>query len=314
LEPVYIHSREVHDMYKDIDALICCSELEGGPLGIFEAASCGVPVLTRRVGNVQYIKGIALFETTDEALRTIDIWNGNVVRLREYAKAVTKEVRINWSMRTLINRHLVPVLEKSHTLDFIEIGTSDFSTEIQEAVVGRTGLSIEPIKHYLDALPDVEGVTKVRAAVSDYDGHINVYNVHPDLIKKYELPFWVRGCNSVNNYHPTVLRIILEKRLDERELFSVERVPVMKFSTLIKKHNVRGCRYLKTDTEGHDVVILNSYLECVARGEFSLAQKVQFEANDLTPVKVIDDLIEKMKTFGYKTFVREGDNITAELM
>jgi hypothetical protein len=87
----------------------------------------------------------------------------------------------------------------------------------------------------------------------------------------------------------------------------------MTFSTLIKKHNVRGCRYLKIDTEGHDVVILNSYLECVSRGEFSLAQKIQFEANDLTPVKVIDDLIEKMKTFGYTSFRREGDNITAEL-
>jgi glycosyltransferase involved in cell wall biosynthesis len=312
-EPVFIFGRDGNDLYKGIDALICCSQLEGGPLGIFEAASCGIPVLTRRVGNAQYVKGIATFDTADEALRQLDIWNGNVDGLREYAKAVTSEVRINWSMRTLINRHLVPVLENSHTLDFIEIGTSDFSTEIQEAVVGRTGLSVEPIKHYLDALPDVEGVTKVRAAVSDYDGHINVYNVHPDLIKKYQLPEWVRGCNSVNNYHPTVLKLILEKRLDERELFSVERVPVITFSTLIKKHNVRGCRYLKIDTEGHDVVILNSYLECVSRGEFSLAQKIQFEATELTPAKVTDDMVEKMKTFGYKTFVREGDNITAEL-
>jgi glycosyltransferase involved in cell wall biosynthesis len=311
-EPVFIFGRDGNDLYTEIDALICCSRLEGGPLGIFEAASCGLPVLTRRVGNAQYVKGIATFDTADEALRQMDIWNGNVDGLREYATAVTKEVRINWSMRTLINRHLVPVLENSHTLDFIEIGTSDFSTEIQEAM-GRTGLSIEPIQHYLDALPDVEGVTKIRAAVSDYDGYINVYNVHPDLIKKYQLPDWVRGCNSVNNYHPTVLKIILEKRLDERELFRVERVPVMTFSTLIKKHNVRGCRYLKIDTEGHDVVILNSYLECVTRGEFSLAPKIQFEATELTPSKVTDAMIEKMKTFGYTSFRREGDNIVAEL-
>ena len=311
-EPVFIFGRDGNDLYTGIDALICCSQLEGGPLGIFEAASCGIPVLTRRVGNAQYVKGIVTFDTADEALRQLDIWNGNVDGLREYAKAVTKEVRINWSMRTLINRHLVPVLENSHTLDFIEIGTSDFSTEIQEAM-GRTGLSIEPIQHYLDALPDVEGVTKVRAAVSDYDGYINVYNVHPDLIKKYQLPDWVRGCNSVNNYHPTVLKIILEKRLDERELFRVERVPVMTFSTLIKKHNVRGCRYLKIDTEGHDVVILNSYLECVTRGEFSLAPKIQFEATELTPSKVTDAMIEKMKTFGYMSFKKEGDNIVAEI-
>lgn len=307
-EPVFIFGREGNDLYTGIDALICCSQLEGGPLGIFEAASCGVPVLTRRVGNAQYVRGIATFDTADEALRQIDIWNGNVDGLREYAVAVTKEVRINWSMRSLITRHLVPVFEDSRVVDFIEIGTSDFGTEIQEAVVGRTGISVEPVRRYLDALPDVKGITKVHAAISDYDGHINVYSVDPT---KHGFPDWVRGCNSVNSYHPTVLKLVIEKRLDEREVFMVERVPVMTFLTLIKKHNVHGCRHLKIDTEGHDVVILKSYLECVSRGEFLLADVVRFEANSLTPTDIIDDMIEKMKAFGYTSFIREGDNIVA---
>jgi hypothetical protein len=96
-------------------------------------------------------------------------------------------------------------------------------------------------------------------------------------------------------------------------VFTVDRVPVMTFSTLIKKHNVRGCRHLKIDTEGHDVVILNSYLECVTRGEFSIVPTIRFEANSLTPTNVVDDMIEKLKTFGYTSFEREGDNIVAEL-
>jgi glycosyltransferase involved in cell wall biosynthesis len=118
-EPVEIFGREQNDLYKGIDALICCSQLEGGPLGIFEAASCGVPVLTRRVGNVQCIKGIAMFETADEALNILDIWNGNVDALREYANDVTNEVRVNWSMCTLIHKHLMPVLNNSQILDCI---------------------------------------------------------------------------------------------------------------------------------------------------------------------------------------------------
>jgi hypothetical protein len=134
IEPVYIHGRNVRDLYSDIDALICCSELEGGPLGIFEAASCGVPVLTRRVGNVQYIKGIAMFETVDEALRLIDIWNGNVDGLREYAKAVTKEVRVNWSMRNLITKHLVPVLNPVMTYDTMKQEIDKHVTKIKEIV------------------------------------------------------------------------------------------------------------------------------------------------------------------------------------
>ena len=111
-EPVYIFGRDgKSELYDGIDALICCSQLEGGPLGIFEAASCGVPVLTRRVGNAQYVKGIALFDTADEALGILDIWNGNVDGIRAYTKAVTSEVRINWSMRTLITKHLSHVTQ-----------------------------------------------------------------------------------------------------------------------------------------------------------------------------------------------------------
>jgi len=112
-EPVYIFGRDgKSELYDGMDALICCSQLEGGPLGIFEAASCGIPVLTRRVGNAQYVKGIALFDTADEALGILDIWNGNVDGIRAYAKAVTSDVRINWSMRTLITGHLLPVLDE----------------------------------------------------------------------------------------------------------------------------------------------------------------------------------------------------------
>jgi hypothetical protein len=310
---VYIWNRLTEDatLYSDIDLLVSCSEFESGPLGIFEAASCGVPVLTRPVGNTRHIQGIRVFNTTDEAIDILNIWNGNVDALRVYANEVTNEVRTNWSMYTLIHKHLMPIFNNSQTLDFIEIGTSDFDTEIQNAD-GRTGLSVEPIYNYLNALPDVEGVTKVHAAISNYDGDLNVYSVTPELIKKYDLPDWVRGCNTINNYHPTVLKLILDKRLDEREVFTVERVPVMTFSTLIKKHNVHGCRYLKIDTEGHDVVIIDSYLDCVVRGEISLIPKILFETNELIEHEVVKNILEKLSTFGYKVTL-SGYNTIVEL-
>jgi glycosyltransferase involved in cell wall biosynthesis len=118
-EPVYIHGK-TKDLYSDIDALICCSEIEGGPLGIFEAASCGIPVLTRPVGNVQFIKGIQMFDTADDALNVLDKWNNDVDNLRNYTKAVTSEVRINWSMRTLLKRHLMPVLTREATYETLK--------------------------------------------------------------------------------------------------------------------------------------------------------------------------------------------------
>ena len=110
-EPVYLIDREGADIYKDIDLLICCSQFEAGPLGIFEAAACGVPVLTRPVGNVQHVKGIAMFDTVDDAVAQIRLWNSSIDTLRKYTTSVTTEVRENWSMEKLITRHIVPLLE-----------------------------------------------------------------------------------------------------------------------------------------------------------------------------------------------------------
>ena len=61
--------------------------------------------------------------------------------------------------------------------DFIEIGTSDFHTLIESATDKTIGLSIEPIKTYLDRLPNKENVLKVQAAVSDSDSTIEIYHI-----------------------------------------------------------------------------------------------------------------------------------------
>jgi len=104
-EPVCIMGKS-EKLYENIDLFICCSELDAGPLGIFEAASCGVPVLTTAVGNVQHIKGIALFDTSQEAVDRINSWNNSLEELRSYTAAVSQEVRANWSMDALVTKYL----------------------------------------------------------------------------------------------------------------------------------------------------------------------------------------------------------------
>jgi hypothetical protein len=51
--------------------------------------------------------------------------------------------------------------------DFIEIGTSDFDTLIQEADNLKIGLSIEPISKYLRALPNPAGVFRMQKRSAD---------------------------------------------------------------------------------------------------------------------------------------------------
>ena len=43
--------------------------------------------------------------------------------------------------------------------NFIEIGTSDFRTIAETATNDKTGLCVEPLKHYLDALPNKDNIT-----------------------------------------------------------------------------------------------------------------------------------------------------------
>jgi glycosyltransferase involved in cell wall biosynthesis len=111
-EPVYIIGKS-EKLYENIDLFICCSELDAGPLGIFEAASCGVPVLTTAVGNVQHVKGIALFDTAQEAVARINSWNNSLEELQLYTASVTQEVRTNWSMDALLTKYLKIAIQYS---------------------------------------------------------------------------------------------------------------------------------------------------------------------------------------------------------
>ena len=185
--------------------------------------------------------------------------------------------------------------------DFIEIGTSDFETEIQCAGLKR-GISIEPVKRYLDALPNPPYVTKIHGAVSNISGTIDVYSVSPEDIQKYNLPDWIRGCNTVNAIHP-----VYTGRVPDEVNVIKDRVPVYTFSDIVTMCHVKTCQYLKMDTEGHDVIILQSYLDCVADG-FPLIPKIQFEANAWTAQEHVDAILEKLIGYGY-THMRDGDNI-----
>jgi glycosyltransferase involved in cell wall biosynthesis len=58
IKPIYVYGQTPESpegLYQGIDVLICCSVYESGPLGIFEAAAMGIPVLTTAVGNSKFI-------------------------------------------------------------------------------------------------------------------------------------------------------------------------------------------------------------------------------------------------------------------
>jgi len=199
--------------------------------------------------------------------------------------------------------------------DFVEIGTSDFDTEIQQSVAGERGLSVEPLQFYLDRLPDKRGVTKVCAAISraqtdeqllldgegrggdeevdgervgqgNGEGRVTVHFVHPDDLARHPvIPRWVRGCNSVGEPHPQALDELRKHGLDG--LLQSASVPLLTFGELCEAHNVRTVDLLKIDVEGHDTVVLHSLVDY----GMVWPRVIQFETNGLCAQEDVDSVI-----------------------
>jgi FkbM family methyltransferase len=299
------------DLYDNVDLVVCTSRVEGGPLGILEAAASGIPVISTRVGNVARLKHIKFFTTVDEACSLIADLNVNAELLAQYTAAVTAEVRRRFNWDRLYAKYWRPLFQGqggSH-LNFLEIGTSDFETCVQSASADVRGMSVEPVRLYLDQLPVKLGVTKVNQAVSDRNGTIDIYYVTPATIETFQLPSWCRGCNSVNKPHPHVLeqlraRVQLSGSEDEvdtylRTFFAIDTVRVTDFDTLTREHNVRAIDYLKIDTEGHDVTIMKGVLAaCLVRREL-FPRKIKFETNEHSTPAEVDAIVSAFEAEGY---------------
>jgi FkbM family methyltransferase len=196
-------------------------------------------------------------------------------------------------------------------LDFVEIGTSDFDTIIQTCHNNNNnnnmkyGISVEPLKFYLDKLPNIDTVQKVNAAISDKDGEIEIYYTHPDDITKYNLPEWVKGCSSVGKPHPEVPRYF--SHVTPTKI----TVPMYSMKTFITKYNIKSIKYLKIDTEGHDIVIMQSFYDyLIDNPNFGKPVKIQFESNSLADQNEVTRIIGLYTTkFGYKLVIRNTDTI-----
>lgn len=191
--------------------------------------------------------------------------------------------------------------------DFIEIGTSDFDTEVQKND-GKCGVSIEPIKYYLDKLPDKQNCIKLHMGVSDYNGKCIVNYLSEKTICKYNFPYSVRGCNSINSYHATISRLCATKGIDIESISEKEEVDVSTLYTIMNNLCIDGVYYLKIDTEGHDVAILAKFYEENIKNIY-LPHIIQFESNALTSRDQVNRIITLFSKKGYDLIETSHDTI-----
>jgi hypothetical protein len=185
--------------------------------------------------------------------------------------------------------------------DYVDIGTSDFSTSIPFLKEGQTGLYVEPLFHYLAQLPNGSGIIKAPFAISDHKGYGKMYFVSEDNIRRFQLPDWVRGCNSFNRPHQ-----LLSQQLHPSVPVDQLWVPTLTVQDLLDLYEVEQISSLNIDTEGHDHVILQQVIDTV---DSLCIQRIKFEyitSND--NIAQLDQLLLIFENMGFSA-VRFGDDI-----
>jgi hypothetical protein len=160
-------------------------------------------------------------------------------------------------------------------LDFVDIGTSDF--DIADGVIqeDKTYLLVEPVIFYLNNLPNTSNITKANFAISDREDIINVFYVEEKNILKYNLPHWVRGCNKINERHPTIVNLLSQLNIAE-DIITCSLVQCITFAKLLDLYKVTHINNLKIDTEGHDHIVFKTVVDCLLNSHVDI-EKIKLE-------------------------------------
>lgn len=193
--------------------------------------------------------------------------------------------------------------------DFCDVGTSDFDTSLSDLKPEQKILLVEPVFSYLKNLPDGKNIFKASFAISDKEGWGKIFYLKPEVIKQYNFPDWIRGCNSLNEKHITVLRLLKECDLPEN-LISEQEVRVINFARLIYLYEITEIDFLKIDTEGHDHLILKSILEFTKKNKIKI-NKIKFEFNEA--FGNTEELRKIISEFNCELIEFEKDNVIMKL-
>ena len=188
--------------------------------------------------------------------------------------------------------------------DFIEIGTCNFDTLIENSDDNTRGISVDAVKHYVDSLPEKKNVKKINAGISDVKTKIDVYYIPEETITKCQMHTWVKGCTCIGRYHP----VIIENKLTH--LCKVEKVDVIPTRELFYTNNVRKLKLIKTDTEGHDCIILkdlHQYIQFLPDNFYP--EKILFESNEWSKKEHVDFIIYLFCSLGYSLEHRSSETI-----
>lgn len=176
---------------------------------------------------------------------------------------------------------------------FVEIGTCDYDTLLERCAEDERGIAVEPIKQYLDRLPDRPNVTKIHAAISAQDGLVDLYWVRPE---QQERPGFscTKGWGSVVEPHPA--HRAQADVLIREGILTREPVQAITWLTLVELCGITAVDFVKVDAEGHDAVIINSILDAPLPW---VPRRIQFETTHVD-ADALQRAFDRLHARGYR--------------
>lgn len=208
----------------------------------------------------------------DEYFQSIlDIYTDN-----GWYKVRDDRLNINW-----LSKHR----QDPENYDFLEIGTSDFD---YTSDVEKKGILVEPVPEYFERLQCGPKTKKIQCAITHNKtaDTCNVYYIPSKTIEEKFLPHWLRGCNSINDYHL--------QHAKYKDLVQIQEVPLLNVSELFEKLNIGKVKKIKIDTEGHDTTIMEGL------GSLGDPDEIIFESNQLSDNAKVMEIVAKYEKMGYK--------------
>lgn len=150
---------------------------------------------------------------------------------------------------------------------FVEIGSCDFDTCLDLVNTGEwTGVMCEPSPPYFENLKKLVNASKYgdnvhldNRAITDYIGKID-FTVSKDMTceEGNDIFGWVRGISAVTATNHKGERMF-DKSENKKFIDHHTTVPCTTLNALISEYKYEHINYLKIDTEGHELNILEAY-------------------------------------------------------
>jgi glycosyltransferase involved in cell wall biosynthesis len=107
---------EMVNFYQSLDAYICTSRTEGGPHPLLEASSCGIPVISTRVGIAPDLiennnNGILINRSINSIIKALTLLRDNPELRRNMAIKAREVIEHSWEW-DIQAQHYVPFFEK----------------------------------------------------------------------------------------------------------------------------------------------------------------------------------------------------------